>query len=122
VSACLIHASAHTCLDDGVATKLFHYGSDLVTTQDGGGFLTRGEQGFARDLTKHCKVLALQMTIFTCSFCILPSHGVASRNKPRCISGSSRARPYFFAVRARRVQVPQSLRFLFSRVRQRTIR
>ncbi len=31
-----------------------------------------GEQGFARDLTNPCKVLALSTTIFTCSLSILP--------------------------------------------------
>ena len=39
------------------------------------------EQGFARDRTKHCKVLALvPMAIFTCSFCLIPSH-VSSRKR-----------------------------------------
>ena len=41
------------------------------------------EQCFAWDHPKHWKGLALPMTIFICSFCILPSHPVSSCIKPR---------------------------------------
>ena len=59
----------------GGAIKHLPNASDLVTTQVGGTSCL-GEQGFARDSNKHNKILALHMTIFTCSSFILPSHYV----------------------------------------------